>query len=198
MSSDAPHVIVLAGPNGSGKSTTAPALLHGMLGVDEFVNADVIARGLSGFSPERAALEAGAVMLARLHELAKQRCSFAFETTLASRTPASWLKDLIETGYRVHLVFLWLPSAAMAIRRVASRVRAGGHSIPDETVRRRYDRGLRNFFTLYQPLATTWQMRDSSSRPPPRLVAAGRASTTDLVIDMVIWQRITRDYDNEG
>src|SRR5439155_26523435 len=157
-----PKVVVLAGPNGAGKSTAASRLLRGALGVTEFVNADVIARGLSGFSPERVAMEAGRVMLRRIKELAAKRESFAFETTLASRSFAPWLRDLVKSGYRFHLVFLWLPSAAAAVARVAERVSLGGHDVPVATVRRRYKAGLKNFFELYRSLSTTWQVIDNS------------------------------------
>lgn len=113
-----PSVIILAGPNGAGKTTAAPSLLRGTLGVVEFVNADLIAQGLAGFDPQRAALAAGRAMLARIDDLARQRASFAFETTLASRSFAPWLQNLIQTGYRFHLVFLWLPDADFAVDRV--------------------------------------------------------------------------------
>ncbi len=156
MAESAPNVVVLAGPNGAGKSTSAPSILKDALGVDEFVNADVIAQGLSGFEPERVGLAAGRIMLARLRELARQRSSFAFETTLASRSFAPWIADLTRTGYQFHLVFLWLPHPDIAVARVAARVRDGGHDVPEETVRRRYEAGLTNFFRLYQPMATTW------------------------------------------
>lgn len=121
-----PSVVVLAGPNGAGKSTAAPALLHGRLAVEQFVNADEIARGLAGFAPETAAIPAGRIMVARLKELARTRANFAFETTLASRSFAPWLASLVAGGYRFHLVFLWLPSADLAVARVADRVRLGG------------------------------------------------------------------------
>jgi len=138
MSEENPHVIVIAGPNGAGKSTTAPMLLKGTLGVTEFVNADVIAQGLSAFQPESAAFHAGRVMLERLHYLAKERVDFAFETTVASRSFAPWIAKLKQSGYTFHLVFLWLPSADFAVARVAERVRMGGHDVPEETIRRRY------------------------------------------------------------
>jgi predicted ABC-type ATPase len=160
----------LAGPNGAGKSTAAPALLKGALGVTEFVDADVIARGLSAFNVESAALAAGRVMLARLGELARHHVSFAFETTLASRSFAPRLEALKRDGYAVHVLFLWLPSAEFAIERVADRVRMGGHSVPAETIRRRYRAGLRNFFRLYQRLASTWRVFDSSAYAP-KLIA---------------------------
>src|SRR6516165_5195924 len=118
MEEEQPRVIILAGPNGAGKSTAAPALLQGTLGVLEYVNADVIARGLSGFQPDGAALEAGRIMLKRLHELVSQRENFAFETTLASRSFARWVPQWQQMGYAFHLVFLWLPSPDMAIKRV--------------------------------------------------------------------------------
>jgi predicted ABC-type ATPase len=134
MAEFAPDVVVLAGPNGAGKSTSAPSILRDALGVDEFVNADDIARGLSDFEPERAAMAAGRIMLARLRELAQQRRSLAFETTLASRSFAPWLAELVRTGYQFHLVFLWLPSPDMAVARGAARVREGGHDVPEETI----------------------------------------------------------------
>lgn len=123
MAPTTPNLVVLAGPNGAGKSTAAPMLLRGTLGVTEFVNADVIAQGLSAFAPDRVALSAGRIMLRRLQELARQGVSFAFETTLASRSFAPWIRELAQTGYQFHLVFLWLPSADFAVQRVADRVR---------------------------------------------------------------------------
>jgi predicted ABC-type ATPase len=188
-----PTVVVLAGPNGAGKSTTAPALLKGALGVTEFVDADAIARGLSAFRPERAALSAGKMMLIRLQELASQRISFAFESTLASRIFGRRLAELRQSGYRVHIVFLWLPSADFAVDRVADRVRMGGHDVPEETVRRRYTAGLGNFFSIYQPLANTWRMYDNSRRSGPRLIATGRASNVTRVVDSKTWALIRRE-----
>src|SRR3970040_3036974 len=102
------HIIIIAGPNVAGKSTTAPSLLQGTLGVKEFVNADVIAQGLSAFQPETAAFHAGRIMLERLHYLAKERVDFAFETTLASRSFAPWIAKLEQSGYTFHMVFLWV------------------------------------------------------------------------------------------
>ncbi|OFV92820.1 MAG: hypothetical protein A3G76_10170 [Acidobacteria bacterium RIFCSPLOWO2_12_FULL_65_11] len=186
-----PSVVILAGPNGAGKSTAAPALLHGALDVDEFVNADVIARGLSAFDPESVAIAAGRVMLARLHELAEQRVSFAFETTLASRTFAPWLRDLSASGYAVHFVFLWLSSADLAVERVADRVRAGGHNVPVETIRRRYQAGVRNFFSLYEPVASTWRLYDGSRREP-RLIARRLESQPLKIYDETVWAVVKR------
>jgi predicted ABC-type ATPase len=194
MAESAPNVVVLAGPNGAGKSTSAPSILKDALGIDEFVNADVIARGLSGFEPERAAMAAGRIMLGRLRELARQRTNFAFETTLASRTFAPWLLDLIQCGYQFHLVFLWLPNPDMAVARVAARVHEGGHHVPEDTIRRRYESGLRNFFGLYQPMATTWKLCDNSEAPRTKLIAAGEFGLVHLLADQPAWETIQRGY----
>ncbi len=185
--------MVLAGPNGAGKSTAGPALLRDTLGLMEFVNADTIARGLSAFAPERAALAAGKLLLRRVRDLAARRSDFAFETTLASRTFAPWLARLKQDGYRVHLIFLWLPSPKMALRRVADRVRQGGHDVPEEVVRRRYFSGRRNFFVLYRPLADGWRVYDNSRTGGPRLIAAGRGEGTSRVIDREAWRRMREE-----
>jgi predicted ABC-type ATPase len=187
-----PHVVVLAGANGAGKSTTAPVLLRGKLGVAEFVNADTIARGLSAFAPERAAIDAGRVMLRRLEQLAAQRHDFAFETTLASRTFAPRIARWMEAGYAFHLVFLWLPNAEFALARIRERVQLGGHDVPEDTVRRRYRRGLENFFALYQPLATTWRFYDNA-HAQPRLVARGDRTGRIVVLDGTLWPRIREE-----
>jgi predicted ABC-type ATPase len=189
MTTGRPSVVVLAGPNGAGKSTIAPLVLRGTLDVVEFVNADDIARGLSAFNVEGAAVAAGRVMLGRVRELARQRVNFAFETTLASRTFAPWLQELKDGGYAFHLVFLWLPSADVAAARVADRVRSGGHSIPLETIRRRYHGGVRNFFGLYRPISTTWVMYDSS-HPAPLLIAEGEHGRPPGVRDPWLWSTI--------
>ncbi|HEY3319743.1 MAG TPA: AAA family ATPase [Planctomycetota bacterium] len=181
-------MIVIAGPNGSGKSTTAPELLHGALGVTEFVNADTIARGLSAFEPEGVALAAGRIMLARIKELAAARERFAFETTLASRSFAPWIQELLKTGCSFHLVYLWLPTPDLSVARVAERVRRGGHNVPEETIRRRYVAGLRNFFSLYQPLATTWRVYDNEN--VLALIASGRGMRVTRVTDEDQWQKI--------
>jgi len=196
MSSKKPNLIVIAGPNGAGKSTTAPSLLRGTLEVSEFVNADIIAQGLSGFQPEGVVFHAGRVMLERIHYLAKKRADFAFETTLASRTFAPWITELLDTGYAFHLVFLWLPDEDFAIARVVERVRMGGHDVPEETIRRRYHNGIRNFFKLYRPLSDSWVFYDNSGEDP-RLVAYGEQKRELLVNDSAIWHNITKYYDSK-
>lgn len=191
MSEPRPSVVILAGPNGAGKSTAAPALLQGLLAVNEFVNADTIAHALSAGDPDSAAIAAGRVMLSRLRELASQRVSFAFETTLASRTFAPWLRDLRASGYDGQLVFLWLPSADFAVERVADRVRLGGHNVPEETIRRRYRSGLRNFFSLYMAIVSAWRLYDSSDLVP-RLMAEGLETQATKVYDEGVWGVVRR------
>jgi predicted ABC-type ATPase len=184
-----PHLVVLAGPNGAGKTTAAGRLLTGALAVHTFVNADLIAAELAPGSPERAALEAGRRMLARLEALRRSRATFAFETTLAGRGYAGWLGRCLADGYAVHLVFLWLRSPDLAVQRVAQRVASGGHAIGEEVVRRRYAAGLRHLFGLYLQLATTWAVYDNSGLVP-RLVAAGERSATGVVVDTETWARM--------
>lgn len=187
MSVPSPSLIVLAGPNGAGKSTIAPALLRDELHVTEFVNADAIAAGLSAFAPETAAIAAGRIMLSRAKELAARQESFGLETTLASRSLAPWITTLTQAGYAFHLVFLWLPSADVAVARVCERVRLGGHDVPDATVRRRYQSGLRNFFGLYRAMTATWQLRDATGLGPPPIIATGRGVQIRTIGDRALW-----------
>ena len=158
-----PTVVVIAGPNGAGKSTVAPYLLKQALGILEFVNADQIAVGLSAYSPETVSFEAGRIMLKRLHELAASKASFAFESTLSSRTFALFLSRCKAQGYRVQIFYIALPSAALAVNRVALRVKLGGHSIPQADIERRFKRSLHNLFELYLPLADRWSVLDNAS-----------------------------------
>lgn len=167
-----PRVVVLAGPNGAGKTTASQRFVRDFLGIRNFVNADTIARGLAAFAPESVALAAGRVMLKRLHELAAMRADFAFETNLASHSLAPWLAELRASGYRLLLAFLWLPSAEVAIARVGRRVVAGGHHVPADVVRRRYERGLANLRTTFLPMADAVWLFDASCAPG-RLVASG-------------------------
>jgi predicted ABC-type ATPase len=186
-----PYLVVIAGPNGAGKSTAAPGLLEGLLGIEDFVNADVIARGLSAFNPEGAAIEAGRIMLARLRELAAEGRDFAFETTLASRSFAPWIAELRrDKGYVFRLNYLWIPGPELSIGRIKGRVRDGGHFVPDDVVRRRYAGGLRNFFELYQPIADVWNMFDNTRADARIEVATGSLNAVDRVYDEAVWNRI--------
>jgi predicted ABC-type ATPase len=185
-----PQVVIIAGPNGAGKSTLAPSLLRDTFGLLEFVNADTISAGLSAFNSEAVAFDAGRVMLERLRELARNAESFAFESTLASRSYAPWLRSLSKTGYEFHLLFLWLQSADLAVQRVAERVNSGGHAVNESVVRRRYNRGLKNLFELYLPLAVTWTVYDNSGSSSPRLIATGEPDHKRNIIRPDLWQML--------
>lgn len=188
-SSPAPQVVVIAGPNGAGKTTLSAALLRDHFGGMEYVNADPIAQGLSAFHPETVAFEAGRAMLRRLRALALQGSSFAFETTLATRSYAIWLGRLKQSGYRFHLLFLWLSSADLAVQRVRERVRAGGHNVPEEVVRRRYRKGIHNFLSLYQELADTWAIYDNTVLESPDTIAMGIGKKGLNIHNEVLWAK---------
>jgi predicted ABC-type ATPase len=184
-----PLVVLIAGPNGAGKSTSAPRLLAGVWAVEEFVNADEIASGLSGRA-ETVAVTAGRTMLDRLRDLAAARKDFAFETTLASRMFVRRLARLREEGYRSHLLFLSLPSPEMAVARVAERVRSGGHDVPAAIVRRRFRRGLWNLVHLYADLVDSWQVFDNAGTDGPRLVAERPRQRRVRVHDQRAWRTL--------
>lgn len=158
--------IVIAGPNGAGKTTFAREFLPKDARVINFVNADLIAGGLSPLRPELAALAAGRLVLAELDRLAKSRVDFAFETTLSGQAYLSRLKRWKATGYRIEILFLRLPSAQIALRRIAARVRQGGHDVPAKDVIRRFERGWTNFVEYYRPLADSWAVYENSGTVP--------------------------------
>jgi predicted ABC-type ATPase len=191
-----PTAIVLAGINGAGKTTASRSLLANTLKVMTFVNADVIAQGLSGFDPDAAALRAGRIMLEQLTELAAQRANFAFETTLAGRAYAGWVDSLRAAGYRIHLFYFWLNSPELAIARVATRVKKGGHHVPEATIRQRYERSIRNLFDLYMPVVTGWKVYDNSAEDRPQLLAKGKRDQPAIVFDPTGWSLVQRSATN--
>lgn len=159
-------ILIIAGPNGAGKTTFAREFLPMDAQCKVFINADLIAAGLSPFAPERAAVLAGRLMLQQIHEHATRGESFAFETTLAARSYARKIPHWQAQGYRVKMIFLKLPNAEMAIERVAARVAQGGHHIPDATIRRRFEAGWRNFEEHYRHMLDAWQVFDYSGPEP--------------------------------
>ena len=185
-----PTVYVIAGPNGAGKTTFAAEFLPGFVDCRQFVNADLIAAGLSPFAPETQNVKAGRPLLERIRELAVAREDFGFETTLSGRTHAHLLGKLKQDGYRVVLFFLWIPSAEMAVYRVANRVHQGGHAVPETDVRRRFASGLRNFFRLYRPACDGWWLYDAS-RLPPALIA-WEENGSPIVEDAILFDLIER------
>jgi len=189
-----PHIVIIAGANGSGKSTAAPILLQNAVHIDNFVNADVIAQGLSAYHPEKVAIQAGRVMLGRIHSLALENVTFAFETTLATLTFAPWIKRLKSNGYQFHLIYLWLKSEELAISRVQERIKMGGHAVPEPVIRRRYRAGLKNFFNLYRPIADSWRLYDNSNINELSLIAAEIHDNTLTVENKTVWQQLSEEY----
>ncbi|HMW95785.1 MAG TPA: helix-turn-helix domain-containing protein [Flavobacteriales bacterium] len=161
-----PRCIIIADPNGAGKTTFARQFLTEAEGVLHFVNADLIASGLSPLHPELAARAAGRLLLSELERLTRKGESFALESTLSGRTYVDLLRRMKDNGYRIEIVFLRLESLELAIRRVAHRVKHGGHHVPDADVRRRYERGWPNFAALYRPLADVWAVYENSGPVP--------------------------------
>jgi len=185
-------MLLIAGPNGAGKTTLAPRLLRDTFGLMEYVNADPIALGLSAFQPETVAFKAGRVMLARLRELVEKRVSFAFESTLATRSYVPWIRRACERGYEFHLLFLWLRSPELAVERVRERAAVGGHHVSEEVVRRRYHRGAINFFRLYMALAKTWVIYDNSGSGARLLIAAGDQRQGMKVHEPILWREFSK------
>lgn len=159
-------IIIIAGPNGAGKTTFARSFLPEEAQCPRFINADLIAAGLSPFAPESAALKAGRLMLAEIAECARKGENFAFETTLSGHGYLARIRQWREQGYHVSLFFLCLPDAETAIARVAERVKQGGHSIPEDVIRRRFAAGLRNFHDSYKSAVDAWALYDSVGEAP--------------------------------
>jgi predicted ABC-type ATPase len=163
---DQPRIFILAGPNGAGKTTFAREYLTNEAACPTFINADLIAEGLSPFAPGRVAARSGRIMLQMIADEVRRRQSFAFETTLAGRNYARVIPRWRSSGYFVSLIFLSLPSVDVAVARVAERVRQGGHDIPEDVIRRRYAAGRKNFDDLYKRIVNAWAVVDSSGELP--------------------------------
>jgi predicted ABC-type ATPase len=161
-----PNVYIIAGPNGAGKTTFAREFLPSYADCTNFVNADLIAQGVSPFLPEAAAFRAGRLMLREIELRARRVEDFGFETTLSGRTHLNVIRDLSKGGYAVHLFFLWVPTVGLALSRVRDRVRRGGHDVPAPIVRRRFERSISNFFRHYRGLADSWILFDNSGERP--------------------------------
>jgi len=156
------QLYIIAGCNGAGKTTASFTILPEVLGCKEFINADEIAKGLSPFQPESVAMQAGRIMLARMDELLQKRETFAFETTLATKSYKQKIEWAQANGYEVTLLFFWLDSPNMAKKRVAQRVAEGGHSIPSQTIERRYHNGIANLFAIYMDMVDICYIFDNS------------------------------------
>jgi predicted ABC-type ATPase len=164
--------VIVAGPNGAGKTTFAREFLPQEAGCPDFINMDLIAAGLSPFDPEKAVLRAGRLMLAEIRRRTREEKSFAFETPLAGQSYARRIPRWRFAGYHVKLIYLSLPTSDMAVARVNARVAQGGHAVPEDVIRRRFESGRRHFDVLYRGLVSNWALYDNSG-PVPQLLAAG-------------------------
>jgi predicted ABC-type ATPase len=165
-----PTLFIIAGPNGVGKTTFADRYLPDEAKQLEFVNADLIARGLSPYDPEAAAMEAGRIALTRIRELIASRTGFTWETTMSGKTAVVWLRQAREAGYVLKAYFLWVRNSETTIRRIRQRVVEGGHAISEDVSRRRFFKTIQNFFTIYRPLMTSWRLYENELLGP-RLLA---------------------------
>ncbi len=175
-----PRAYIIAGANGAGKTTFATEFLPHYAKCRHFVNADLIAKGLSPFRPEKAAIKAGRMMLEELRELSEKGETFAFESTLSGLAYIAFISRLKQRGYEVHIVYLWVPSPSLCIARIKERVALGGHYIPSVQVRRRYQKSLRNFMTRYKTLADEWQILDNT-KAGCELIAEGTSSKCRII-----------------
>lgn len=187
------NVYIIAGPNGSGKTTFARMFLPEYVKCPNFVNADLIALGLAPFEPGSAAIKAGKLVLQQIHEFAERGVDFAFETTLSGKSYVRLLSALKAKGYAMHLFFLWIPSPELAIARIKDRVAEGGHNVSAEDVRRRFVRGINNFFKLYDSLFDSWMLFDNS-KAKPLLIAKRRNGHREVINEELfkIIQKVVR------
>lgn len=187
------NLYIIAGPNGAGKTTAAYNLLPTILNCPNFVNADEIARGLSPFNPESVSFSAGRIMLARIDELLQKKEDFAIETTLATRSYVQLIRRAHSLGYRVHLIFFFLENEEQAIQRVAQRVSNGGHSIPEEDIRRRFKRGVYNLIHLYIPICDS-ALVYNNIQTPALLVARKNDLLEDVqLLEQEMWNLLIKN-----
>ncbi|MCR5363743.1 MAG: zeta toxin family protein [Bacteroidales bacterium] len=167
-----PKLYIISGCNGSGKTTASYTLLPEMWECKYFVNSDEFAKGLSPFDPDKASLSAGRFMVMRIKYLLDRKEDFCIETTLSSRTLTNTIEIARQYGYSITILFFWIENVELAISRVKARVTAGGHNVPEATIRRRYRSGLRHFFEDYMPMSDRWMLADNTT-VPFKLVAQG-------------------------
>lgn len=186
-----PNLYIIAGCNGAGKTTASFTILPEILNCKEFVNADEIARGVSPFQPEKVALEAGRIMLHRIDDLLSENENFAFETTLATKSFVHLINKAKNKGYKITLLFFWLENVELAIDRVKTRVREGGHNIPQDVIIRRYLRGVQNFFSLYMEIVDNWVFIDNSGKPY-KIIA--QKDNQLSIFEENKWQQLKSEY----
>lgn len=178
-----PRIFIISGPNGSGKTTASYTLLPDMLNCREFVNSDEFAKSLSPFDPSNAAVNASRKMMEKVNYLLGRKKDFCIETTLATRSLLGLINKAHEAGYQIALIYFWVDSPEIALKRVKMRVDKGGHNIEEETIRRRYKMGLRYFFNTYAQICDHWVLADNTN-PPFKVIAERNRSITDILGDL--------------
>ena len=189
------NIYIIAGCNGAGKTTASFTILPEIINCKEFVNADEIAKGLSPFQPEKVAIESGRIMLNRINELLSINKSFAFETTLSTKSYKNKLIEAKEKGYTVTLIFFWLQSVELAKERIKVRVSEGGHNIESDVVERRYIKGIKNLFDIYLPLVDGALIFDNSEGKP-KLLARKSSDEQLYILDNLKFNLIKQYYDH--
>ncbi len=184
-----PRLFIISGCNGAGKTTASYTLLPEMLECSQYVNSDEFAKGLSPFDPGSVSVQASRLMLMRIKYLLRRKEDFSIETTLATRSLLKMIAEAQHEGYTVTLMYFWLNSPDLAVARVKARVAAGGHNIPEETVRRRYRVGLGYFFRDYAPICDRWILADNS-KVPFRVIAEGHRTEVTVMRDMETYRTI--------
>jgi predicted ABC-type ATPase len=189
------NLYIIAGCNGAGKTTASFTILPEILDCKEFVNADEIAKGLSPFQPEKVAVESGRIMISRINDLLKEGMSFAFETTLASKSYKNKIELAKSKGYSVTLLFFWLQTIELAKNRVATRVLEGGHNIPNNVIERRYVNGIKNLFSIYLPIIEDVMIFDNS-QSKSQLIASKSDNSQLLIHDVQKYNQLKK-YDEQ-
>ena len=190
-----PNLYIISGCNGAGKTTASYTVLPEMLQCNEFVNVDELAKGLSPFNPDKAAIEAGRLMLLKMHKLVDQDADFAFETTLSPRSYVNLVQKAKNVGYHVILLYFWLNSVDLAIERVKNRVLEGGHNVSQQVIKRRYATGLVNLFERYIPICDYWMIFDNSN-PKAELVAEGYWGDEPILKNNFIFEQLKQSYES--
>ncbi len=174
------NVYIIAGSNGSGKTTFAKTFLPEYAKCIRFINADLIAAGLSPFLPQQVAIKSGKLVLEQIKEYAEAGIDFCFETTMSGTTYLKYFKMLKEKGYKIHIFFLWIPSAQLAMIRIKDRVAQGGHDVPVKDIKRRFERSLNKFFTEYRLLTDKWILFDNAEATP-KIIAKKSNAHIDII-----------------
>lgn len=193
----AKNLYIIAGCNGAGKTTASYTILPEIIECKEFVNADEIAKGLSPFQPEKVAFESGRIMINRINELLKENESFAFETTLSTRSYRNKIIQAKKQGYTITLLFFWLNNIELAKERVKTRVKEGGHNIPENVIERRYFKGIFNLFDIYLPIIDGALIFDNSFGKH-ELIAHKMGTDNLEIIDSDKFKQLKTVYDTKG